>query len=98
MFLVWKIRPKLNGGGLFQSIFFAGYSNCKEGLNAVAELDSCTWYMISTAVACFTAIMEISPIQLIKNWLSLHAGNYGESEWVLLNVFIKYMRRPKRTL
>lgn len=98
LFLVWKIRPKLNGGGLFQSIFFASYSNCKEGLNGVAELDSCTWYMISTAVACFTAVMEISPVWLIKNWLLLHAGNYGESKWVLLNVFIKYMRRPKRTL
>lgn len=93
LFLVWKIRPKLNGGGIFKSIFFAGYSDCKEGLNGVAELDSCTWYTISTAVVCFTAIMEISPIQILKNWLLLHAGNYGESKWVLLNVFIRGLYR-----
>ena len=60
LFLVGKIRPKLNGGGLFQSVFFAGCSNCKEGLNGAAERDSCSWYMISAA--CFTAIMEVREI------------------------------------
>ena len=33
-----------------------------------------------------------------KDLAAASCRNYGESKWVLLNVFMKFMRRPKRTL
>lgn len=51
-----------------------------------------TWFLLPVSLQSWKSGKSI------KNWLVLHAGSYRESKWVLLNVFIKYMRQPKRTL